>query len=85
MVSGGASATGNSLRIKLNIPQGVVSAPLWNSETSSFAGMFTVSDIIHLIQYYYSFSSYDSAANDVEHFRLESLRGKSRVRPHHLR
>ena len=54
---------------------GVVSAPLWNSERSCFAGMFTVSDIIHLIQYYYKCSSYDAAAADVETFRLESLRG----------
>lgn len=39
--------------------------------------MFTVSDIIHLIQYYYHYtSSYDNAATDVETFRLESLRGK---------
>ncbi|KAI1797825.1 CBS-domain-containing protein [Ganoderma leucocontextum] len=53
---------------------GVVSAPLWNSEKSRFAGMFTVSDIIHLIQYYYRSSSYDAAAADVETFRLESLR-----------
>ncbi|OBZ78531.1 5'-AMP-activated protein kinase subunit gamma [Grifola frondosa] len=53
---------------------GVVSAPLWNSDKSCFAGMFTVSDIIHLIQYYYQFSSYDTAATDVETFRLESLR-----------
>jgi hypothetical protein len=38
--------------------------------------MFTVSDIIHLIQYYYHHtSSYDNAATDVETFRLESLRG----------
>lgn len=54
---------------------GVVSAPLWNGDTSRFAGMFTVSDIIHLIQYYYLHSSYDNAAHDVEHFRLESIRG----------
>ena len=54
---------------------GVVSAPLWNSEKSRFAGMFTVSDIIHLIQYYYKCSSYDAAAADLETFRLESLRG----------
>ncbi|CAE6531340.1 unnamed protein product [Rhizoctonia solani] len=53
---------------------GVVSAPLWDSDASSFAGMFTVADIIHLIQYYYHTSSYDNAAADVEHFRLESLR-----------
>ena len=37
--------------------------------------MFTVSDIIHLIQYYYHTSSYDNASADVETFRLESLRG----------
>lgn len=55
---------------------GVVSAPLWNSEKSCFAGMFTVSDIIHLIQFYYKSTTqtYDTAAADVEYFRLESLR-----------
>jgi len=53
---------------------GVVSAPLWNSEKSKFAGMLTVLDIIHLIQYYYHTASFDSAATDVETFRLESLR-----------
>ena len=55
---------------------GVVSAPLWNSEKSCFAGMLTVSDIIHLIQYYYRTSNFATAATDVETFRLESLRGK---------
>ena len=54
---------------------GVVSAPLWNSAESRFAGMLTVLDIIHLIQYYYRNASYDTAAADVETFRLESLRG----------
>lgn len=39
--------------------------------------MFTVADIIHLIQYYYDTSSYNDAAADVEHFQLESLRGAS--------
>ncbi|KAI0669956.1 CBS-domain-containing protein [Trametes maxima] len=58
---------------------GVVSAPLWNSEKSCFAGMLTVSDIIHLIQYYYKCSSYDAAAADVETFRLESLRDIERT------
>jgi hypothetical protein len=58
-----------------NLISGVVSAPLWNSEKSRFAGMLTVLDIIHLIQYYYRTASYDYAATDVETFRLESLRG----------
>ncbi|KAJ7487665.1 CBS-domain-containing protein [Mycena galericulata] len=53
----------------------VVSAPLWNSEKSAFAGMLTVLDIIHLIQYYYkSAVTYDNVKTDVEKFRLESLR-----------
>ncbi|EDR15010.1 uncharacterized protein LACBIDRAFT_160684, partial [Laccaria bicolor S238N-H82] len=65
------------LDTKLNVKkalQCVVSAPLWNSEKSRFAGMLTVLDIIHLIQYYYRTASYDYAATDVETFRLESLR-----------
>lgn len=37
--------------------------------------MFTVQDIIHLIQYYYLHSSYDEVNQDVEQFQLESLRG----------
>lgn len=38
--------------------------------------MLTVSDIIHLIQYYYYTQTYEEAAVDVEHFRLEMLRGE---------
>ena len=37
--------------------------------------MLTVLDIIHLIQYYYQTANYDTAAADVEHFRLGSIRG----------
>jgi len=61
---------------------GVVSAPLWNSEQSKFAGMLTVLDIIHLIQYYYRTASYDYAFENVETFRLESLRGPFRCFPY---
>ncbi|KAF9460841.1 hypothetical protein BDZ94DRAFT_876043 [Collybia nuda] len=64
---------------------GVVSAPLWNSEKSAFAGMLTVLDIIHLIQYYYRTASYDYAATDVETFRLESLRELGVAQPPLLR
>ncbi|KAH7880666.1 MAG: hypothetical protein NXY57DRAFT_990201 [Lentinula lateritia] len=53
----------------------VVSAPLWNSDKSEFAGMLTVLDIIHLIQYYWrTTASYDFATEDVETLRLEKLR-----------
>ncbi|KAF8216166.1 hypothetical protein K438DRAFT_1560657 [Mycena galopus ATCC 62051] len=59
--------------------QYVVSAPLWNSEKSAFAGMLTVLDIIHLIQYYYKTAVGASTEDkfrleDVDKFRLESLR-----------
>lgn len=56
------------------LQNGVVSAPLWDSEKSQFAGMFTVSDLIHLIQYYYHTTTYEDAAADVDHFRLQSIR-----------
>lgn len=46
--------------------------------------MFTVQDVIHLIQYYYHTSSWEGAAADVEGFRLQSIRGTSNnpLRPH---
>lgn len=76
----------NALRsVNANSMAGVVSAPLWRStlnedtlDTSKrpgFAGMITVNDIIHLIQYYhYTAANYDSAKLDVETLRLERLR-----------
>lgn len=41
------------------------------------SGMLTVSDIVHLIQYYWHTLTYEEAAADVEHFRLENLQGLS--------
>lgn len=38
--------------------------------------MLTVNDIIHLIQYYYQHSSYETAKKEVDSFRLEGLRGE---------
>ncbi|WRT66471.1 uncharacterized protein IL334_003430 [Kwoniella shivajii] len=58
---------------------GVVSAPLWNTSTAKFAGMFTVQDVIHLIQYYYHTSSWEGATADVEQFRLHSIRDIERA------
>jgi 5'-AMP-activated protein kinase regulatory gamma subunit len=46
--------------------------------------MLTVSDIIHLIQYYYHTQTYEGAASDVEGFRLENLRGASADNHPHL-
>ncbi|KZW02572.1 CBS-domain-containing protein [Exidia glandulosa HHB12029] len=52
----------------------VVSASLWNSRTGTFAGMFTVLDVIHLIQHYYRTSNFQSAALDAESIRFDALR-----------
>lgn len=53
---------------------GIVSAPLWSSETQKFSGMLTVADFINLIQYYYTHSSFDEALKEMENFELAHLR-----------
>jgi 5'-AMP-activated protein kinase regulatory gamma subunit len=50
---------------------GIVSAPLWNSKTSTFAGLLTSSDYINVIQYYWQFPD---KFDEIEKFRLDSLR-----------
>jgi 5'-AMP-activated protein kinase regulatory gamma subunit len=60
---------------------GLASVALYNQKKWKFAGMFTLLDIIHLIQYYYvKAENFESAAADVETFKIESLRS----RPHTL-
>ncbi|KAF2867636.1 hypothetical protein BDV95DRAFT_597849 [Massariosphaeria phaeospora] len=64
-----------SLLVKksLNIlsQNGIVSAPLWDSKTSTFAGLLTTSDYINVIQYYWQ--NPDALAR-IDQFRLDSLR-----------
>ncbi|KAK5118995.1 AMP-activated serine/threonine-protein kinase regulatory subunit [Meristemomyces frigidus] len=64
-----------SLLVKksLNIltQQGIVSAPLWDSKTSTFAGLLTTSDYINVVQYYWQ---NPDALAQVDQFRLNSLR-----------
>lgn len=55
---------------------GIVSAPLWDSKSSTFAGLLTTSDYINVIQYYWQ--NPDALAR-VDQFRLDSLRGASCV------
>lgn len=52
----------------------IVSAPLWDSETSRFAGILTATDFINVIQYYYQFPD---EISKLDQFRLSSLRGRS--------
>lgn len=50
---------------------GIVSAPLWDSKSSTFAGLLTVSDYINVIQYYWQ---NPNAMSEIEKFKLNSLR-----------
>ncbi|KAI2621767.1 CBS-domain-containing protein [Hypoxylon sp. NC1633] len=65
----------NDLLIKKSLDiltqNGIVSAPLWDSQLSRFAGLLTATDYINLIQYYCQFPEH---IDDVEKFRLSSLR-----------
>lgn len=54
---------------------GIVSAPLWDSRKSSFAGMLSVADYINVIQYYLQ---NPDAFKEVDNFRLSSLRDVER-------
>ncbi|KAL7323598.1 AMP-activated serine/threonine-protein kinase regulatory subunit [Mucor circinelloides] len=56
--------------LEILVKNGIVSAPLWSSQTHSFAGMLTVSDFISLIQYYYTNQTHQS---DIETMRLSHL------------
>lgn len=49
-----------------------MSAPLWDSDTSRFAGILTATDYINVIQYYYQFPD---EISKLDQFRLSSLRG----------
>lgn len=53
---------------------GIVSAPLWDSHTSTFAGLLTTSDYINVVQYYWQ---NPDALNQIDQFRLSSLRGRT--------
>ncbi|PSK42920.1 hypothetical protein B9Z65_6874 [Elsinoe australis] len=61
------------IKKSLNILQqnAIVSAPLWDSKTSTFAGLLTTSDYLNVIQYYLQFPDQYHA---VDQFRLSSLR-----------
>lgn len=50
----------------------IVSAPLWDSKTSTFAGLLTSTDYINVIQYYLQ---NPERFEDVDRLRLSSLRG----------
>jgi len=69
-----------SLTVKesLNIllQNGIVSAPLWDSSTSTFAGLLTTSDYINVIQYYWQ---NPAALAQIDKFLLANLRDVERA------
>lgn len=54
---------------------GIVSAPLWDSRISAFAGLLTTSDYINVIQYYWQ---NPTKLSEIDAFTLNNLRGKHR-------
>ena len=56
---------------RLTTTTGIVSAPLWDSKTSTFAGLLTTSDYINVVQYYWQ---NPDALAQVDQFKLNSLR-----------
>ncbi|KAK9856622.1 Aldolase-type TIM barrel [Penicillium brevicompactum] len=55
----------------LSVKESIVSAPLWDSKASKFAGLLTTSDYINVIQYYFQ---NPAALDQIDQFRLDSLR-----------
>jgi len=53
------------------LQNGIVSAPLWDSNSSTFAGLLTTSDYMNVIQYYWQ---NPDALKQIDQFRLSSLR-----------
>jgi CBS domain-containing protein len=47
---------------------------LWNSQTSTFAGLLTASDFINVIKYYYQKASYPEAIDQIAKLKLHGLR-----------
>ncbi|KAF2418464.1 CBS-domain-containing protein [Tothia fuscella] len=57
--------------LNILIQNGIVSAPLWDSRTSTFAGLLTTSDYLNVIQYYWQ---NPDELKRIDQFRLDSLR-----------
>jgi 5'-AMP-activated protein kinase regulatory gamma subunit len=58
--------------LSVMMQQGIVSAPMWDSKTSSFAGMITASDYINVIQYYLQ---NPQKVADIDKMKLRHLSG----------
>ncbi|KAI9898746.1 hypothetical protein N3K66_007106 [Trichothecium roseum] len=62
--------------LNILIQNSIVSAPLWNSHTSRFAGILTSTDFLNVIQYYWQFPD---EMSKLDQFKLSSLRDIERA------
>ena len=51
---------------------GIVSAPLWDSTTSTYAGLLTVTDYLNVVRYY---NLHADKLKDIDKLLLSDLRG----------
>ncbi|KAI8061852.1 uncharacterized protein B0P05DRAFT_581261 [Gilbertella persicaria] len=62
--------------LSILVQNGIVSAPLWSSDTQEFAGMLTVSDFISLIQYYYT---NPKPQQEIDYLRIHQLKKQKAI------
>ncbi|KAM0698446.1 hypothetical protein Q7P36_001913 [Cladosporium allicinum] len=62
--------------LNILIQCGIVSAPLWDSKTSTYAGLLTTSDYLNVVQYYWQ---NPDALAQIDQFKLNSLRDIERA------
>lgn len=53
---------------------GIVSAPLWDSTTSTYAGLLTVTDYLNVVRYY---NLHADKLKDIDSLILSDLKGQS--------
>lgn len=53
---------------------GIVSAPLWDSTTSTYAGLLTVTDYLNVVRYY---NLHADKLKDIDSLLLSDLKGQS--------
>ncbi|KAJ1851327.1 AMP-activated serine/threonine-protein kinase regulatory subunit [Coemansia sp. RSA 1822] len=56
------------------VQNGVESAPMYNAAEACYSGMLTTTDLVNLIQYYYSNFSYSEAIEDLGKVQLENYK-----------
>ncbi|OWB57585.1 hypothetical protein B5S28_g3541 [[Candida] boidinii] len=62
--------------LNILLQNSIVSAPLWNSKTSRFAGLLTSKDFINVIQYY---AQHPDEFNFVDNLTLDGLRDVEKI------